>query len=225
MPYNADHLVTLAELKQTAQAFKVESDKAIKYVAVTGNTISFFTSEDGSSTAAFSIDFPTELFLDQTRTQFIANFAFTAASYPGAQNPSLDGKPVLVFAVKNTTDRTNGTASDTFTYSFMDMSSLVDTYETAQGVSSQVLTISGYTVTFNISSTPGNIIKSDAGGIYATNRLSNYTEGHIVMSDPNGAPQDGGILASTLLVDGDVATMTEVNEMLAEVGFTIPSGN
>ena len=223
MPYDVNHLVTLAELKQTAQAFKVESDKAIKYVAVSGNTISFFTSEDGTSTAAFTVDFPTELFLDQTRTQFVSNFAFSAASYPGAVNPSLDGKPVLVFAVKNTTDRTSGTANDTFSYSFMDMSTLVDTYETAQGVSSQVLTINGYTVTFNISSTAGNIIKSDAGGIYATNRLPSYTEGNIVTSDTNGAPQDGGIPASTLLVDGDVATSAEVAEMLAEVFGT--SGN
>ena len=223
MPYDVNHLLTLADLKQTAQAFKVESDKAVKYVAVSGNTISFFTSEDGTSTAAFTVDFPTELFLDQTRTQFVSNFAFSAASYPGAVNPSLDGKPVLVFAVKNTTDRTSGTANDTFSYSFMDMSTLVDTYETAQGVSSQVLTINGYTVTFNISSTAGNIIKSDAGGIYATNRLPSYTEGNIVTSDTNGAPQDGGIPASTLLVDGDVATSAEVAEMLAEVFGT--SGN
>lgn len=217
MPYDVNHLVTLAELKQAAQVFKVESDKAIKYVATSGNTISFFTSEDGSSTAAFTVDFPTELFLDQTRTQFIANFAFTAASYPGAQNPSLDGKPVLVFAVKNTTDRTSGTASDTFSYSFMDMSSLVDTYATATGVSSQVLTINGYTVTFNISSTPGNIITSDAGGLYATNRLGTFTAGNVVTSDANGAPQDGGIPANTILVDGDVATTAEVTEMLNEV--------
>ena len=223
MPYDVNHLLTLADLKQTAQAFKVESDKAVKYVAVSGNTISFFTSEDGTSTAAFTVDFPTELFLDQTRTQFVSNFTFSAASYPGAVNPSLDGKPVLVFAVKNTTDRTSGTANDTFSYSFMDMSTLVDTYETAQGVSSQVLTINGYTVTFNISSTAGNIIKSDAGGIYATNRLPSYTEGNIVTSDTNGAPQDGGIPASTLLVDGDVATSAEVAEMLAEVFGT--SGN
>lgn len=223
MPYNADHLITLAELKQTAQAFKVESDKAIKYIAVLGNSIKFFTNEDGSSTPAFSVDFPTELFLDQTRTQFIANFAFTAASYPGAQNPSLDGKPVLVFAVKNTTDRTSGTANDSFTYSFMDMSSLVDTYTAAQGVSSQVLTISGQTVTFNISLTPGNIITSDAGGIYATNRLSSFTQGNIVMSDEHGAPQDGNIKASEIIVDGDVATPAEVTEMLGEVFGT--SGN
>ena len=223
MAYDVNHLVTLAELKQTAQAFKVESDKAIKYVAVTGNVISFFTSEDGSSTAAFTVDFPTELFLDQTRTQFIPNFAFSAASYPGAQNPSLDDKPVLVFAVKNTTDRTSGTASDTFTYSFMDMSSLVDTYTTAAGVSSQVLTINDYTVTFNISSTAGNIIVANSDGIYATNRLSSFTAGNIVTSDANGAPQDGAIPASTILVDGDVATTAEVTEMLAEVFGT--SGN
>jgi len=223
MPYDVKHLVTLAELKQTAQAFKVESDKAIKYVAVSGNKVNFFTSENGSSTADFTVDFPTELFLDQTRTQFVSSFTFNAATYPGAVNPSLDGKPVLVFAVKNTTDRTNGTASDTFTYSFMDMSSLVDTYVTATGASSQVLTINGYTVKFNISSTAGNILTSDAGGLYATNRPSSYTAGNIVTSDTNGAPQDGGISASTILVDGDVATTAEVTEMLAEVFGT--SGN
>lgn len=217
MPYDVNHLVTLAELKQTAQVFKVESDKAIKYVATSGNTISFFTTENGTSTAAFTVDFPTELFLDQTKTQFIPNFAFTAASYPGAQNPSLEGKPVLVFAVKNTTDRTSGTANDTFTYSFMDMSSLVDTYTTASGVSSQVLTINGYTVTFNISQTAGNIIMSNSDGLYATNRLASFTAGNIVTSDTNGAPQDGGIPASTILVDGDIATTAEVTEMLTEV--------
>ncbi len=163
------------------------------------------------------MDFPNELFLDQTRTQFVPSFAFNASTYPGATNPSLDGKPVLVFAVKGTTDRTNGTANDTFTYSFMDMSTLVDTYTTAAGASSQVLTINGYTVTFNISSTAGNIITADANGIYATNRLASFTAGNIVTSDANGAPQDGAIPANTILVDGDVATTAEVTEMLAEV--------
>ncbi len=223
MPYNADHLITLAELKLAAQAFKVESDKAIKYIAVSGNTISFFTTEDANSTAAFSVDFPTELFLDQSRTRFEPNFAFTATAYPGAQNPSLDGKPVLVLGVKGTTNPTTGTASDSIAYSFLDMSVLVDVYETAAGVSSQVLTIADYTVTFNISSTPGNIIKSDAGGIYATNRLSSFTQGNIVMSDEHGAPQDGNIKASEIIVDGDIATPAEVTEMLGEVFGT--SGN
>ena len=223
MPYDTNHLVTLGELKQVSQAFKVETDKAIKYVAVSDNTISFFTTEDNSSTAAFTVDFPTELFLDQTRTQFVPNFAFTAAQYPGAVNPSLDGKPVLVFAVKGTTDRTSGTANDTFSYSFMDMSTLVDTYTTAQGVSSQVLTINGYTVTFNIASDAGNVLQSKATGLYATNRLDAFTAGNIVTSDANGAPQDGGILATNILVKDNVAASGEVTEMLAEVFGT--SGN
>ena len=131
MPYDLNHLVTLGELKQTSQAFKVESDKALKYVAVSGNTISFFTSEDGSSTADFTVDFPTELFLDLARTTFVQNFAFSAAQYPGATNPSLDGKPVFVLGIKGTTNPTSGTAEDTISYSFIDVSALVDTYETA----------------------------------------------------------------------------------------------
>ncbi|MBR0035731.1 MAG: hypothetical protein IJP54_08635 [Synergistaceae bacterium] len=223
MPYNVNHLVTTAELKQAATVFKLESDKAIKSLAVSGRTISFFTSENGTGTAVATVDIPKDLFLDQAKTTFVQNFTFSAATYPGAVNPSLDGKPVFVLAVKGSTDPANGTANDTISYSFIDVSALVDTYTTAAGTSSQVLTISGYTVSFNISSTAGNIIKSDAGGLYATNRLSSYTAGNIVTSDANGAPQDGGIPASTLLVNGDVATMAEINEMLAEVGFTIPN--
>ena len=223
MPYNVNHLVTTAELKQAATVFKLESDKAIKSLAVSGRTISFFTSENGTGTAVATVDIPKDLFLDQAKTTFVQNFTFSAAAYPGAVNPSLDGKPVFVLAVKGSTDPANGTANDTISYSFIDVSALVDTYTTAAGTSSQVLTISGYTVSFNISSTAGNIIKSDAGGLYATNRLSSYTAGNIVTSDANGAPQDGGIPASTLLVNGDVATMAEINEMLAEVGFTIPN--
>lgn len=223
MPYDVNHLVTTAELKQAATVFKLESDKAIKSLAVSGRTISFFTSENATGTAVATVDIPKDLFLDQAKTTFVQNFTFSAASYPGAVNPSLDGKPVFVLAVKGSTDPANGTASDTVTYSFLDVSALVDTYETAAGISSQVLTISGYTVSFNISSTAGNIIRSDAGGLYATNRLGTYTAGNIVTSDTNGAPQDGGIPASTIIVDSDVATMAEINEMLTEVGFTVPN--
>ena len=223
MPYNVNHLVTTAELKQAATVFKLESDKAIKSLAVSGRTISFFTSENGTGTAVATVDIPKDLFLDQAKTTFVQNFTFSAATYPGAVNPSLDGKPVFVLAVKGSTDPANGTANDTISYSFIDVSALVDTYTTAAGTSSQVLTISGYTVSFNISSTAGNIITADAGGLYATNRLSSFTAGNVVTSDTNGAPQDGGIPASTLLVNGDVATMAEINEMLAEVGFTIPN--
>ena len=223
MPYDINHLVTTGELKTVAQIFKLETDKAIKSLSVSGRIISFFTSEDASGTPVTTIDIPKDLFLDQARTTFVQNFTFSAATYPGAVNPSLDGKPVFVLAVKGSTDPANGTANDTINYSFLDVSALVDIYETAAGVSSQVLTISGYTVSFNISATAGNIITAKNDGLYATNRLASFTQGNIITSDPNGAPQDGGIPASTLVVDSDIATSAEITEMLAEVFGT--SGN
>lgn len=221
--YDVNHLVTTGELKQAAQVFKLESDKAIKSLSVSGRIISFFTTENASGTAVATVDIPKDLFLDQARTQFVQNVTFSAATYPGAVNPSLDGKPVFVLAVKGSTDPDNGTANDTITYSFLDVSALVDTYETAAGISSKVLTISGYTVSFNISATAGNILRAENDGLYATNRLANFTQGNIVTSDTNGAPQDGGISASTIVVDGDIATSAEIAEMLAEVFGT--SGN
>lgn len=221
--YDVNHLVTLEELKLTAQVFKLESDKAIKSLSVSGRSISFFTSDNGTGTAVATVDIPKDLFLDQAQTRFVQNFAFSASAYPGAVNPSLEGKPVFVLAVKGSIDPANGTVNDTISYSFLDVSALVDTYVTAQGVSSQVLTINGYTVTFNISQTAGNIIRANADGIYATTRLDTFTQGNIVTSDANGAPQDGGIAANQIVVKSDIATMAEVNEMLTELGFTIPS--
>ena len=150
MPYDVNHLVTIGELKQTAQVFKLESDKALKSLSVSGRTIS---------------------------------------------------------------------------YSFLDMSTLVDTYTVKSGDSAKVLTIAGYEVELKISATAGNIITANSDGIYATNRLASFTQGNIVTSDANGAPQDGAIPASTILVDSDVATMAEINEMLTEVGFTVPNNN
>ena len=225
MPYDVNHVVTTGELKYVAQIFKGESDKALKSLSVTGRTINFYTSDDASGTAAATIDLPKDLFLDQLHTTFVQKFTFNAATYEGATNPNLDGKPVFVLAVKGSKDPANGAADDTISYSFIDVSSLVDTYTTAAGVSSQVLTISGYTVSFNISSTAGNILRADENGLYATNRLSSFTPGNIVVSDSNGATQDGDILAEDIITTADRATHTELEAMLTGVGFTLPVSN
>ena len=217
MPYDVNHLVTLGEMKQVAQTFKLETDKAVKSVSVSGRTLSFFTSEDGSGTALATIDIPKDLFLDQARTTFVNSFTFSAATYPGAVNPSLEGKPVFVLAVKGSTDPAQGTASDTISYSFLDMSTLVDTYTVKSGDSTKIIVIAGREVEFKISATAGNILQANSDGLFATNRLATFTAGNVVTSDSNGAPQDGGILASAILVDGDVATTNEVSEMIDEV--------
>ena len=227
--YDVESFTKLGALKQLAERTASEIAKAsatagdgIKYVSVSGNTISFWKDASHTGAADFTVDFPTELFLDQTRTTFVPNFAFTAAAYPGAVNPSLDGKPVLVFAVKTTTDRTSGTVDDSYAYSFMDMSTLVDTYSVKAGDSTKILTINGYEVEVHISSAANNAIEVKNDGLYVStedkaDKVANATAGHLAGLDANDNLTDSG---------SGIATTTEVTEMLNEVfGTPAQSGD
>lgn len=158
-----------AEIKKTfvkKDAFtpvQTAANAAIKSLGVDGNTVNFYTSTDKSGTAAFSVDFPSELFLDQTKTTFVAKFKFDAATYPGATDPKLDGKPVMVLAVK-------GENPDSCTYSFLSMAALVDTYK-AKAVgkdASTTVTIAGYEVDVkvNVSAAAGNALALKDDGLY-----------------------------------------------------------
>ena len=182
---------------------------------------------------------PTEMFLDQTKTVFVPSFTFSAATYPGATDPSLAGKPVLVLAVKGI-DHNNNNAVTT-TYSFLDVSTLVDTYTAAAGNSAKILTIADYTITFNvsadtnnavevlndglavrISTTANNALTKDSNGLFVditgkANRAANPTAGHVAGVDANGNVTDTGIVAANVLTTADVATDAEVTEMLNEV--------
>lgn len=117
-----------AEIKKTfvkKDAFtpvEAAANAAIKALKVTGNTVNFYTNTGMTGAAAFSMDFPTEMFLDQTKTAFVGKFKFSDTTYPGATDPKLDGKPVMVLAVK-------GENPDSCTYSFLNMAALVDTYK------------------------------------------------------------------------------------------------
>ena len=227
MSYNEGSFTKLGDLKLLAQrtaseiaAVESTAADAIKYVSVSGNTISFWKDATHTGNADFTVDFPTELFLDQTRTTFVPNFAFSAASYPGAVNPSLDGKPVLVFAVKTTTDRTSGTVDDSFAYSFLDMSTLVDTYTVKTGDSTKILSISGYEVEVHISSVPNNAITVQNDGLHVNisgkaDKVANATAGHLAGLDANGNLTDSG---------SGIATTAEVTEMLNEV-FGTPASS
>ncbi|MBQ6737211.1 MAG: hypothetical protein IJP41_01990, partial [Synergistaceae bacterium] len=100
--YNVTHAAKVGHLKQLLQDTKVRLTDTIKFVSCANNTISFFKTADGSGTAAFSFNFPSELVLDQLKTKFVGNFVWSSATYPGSTNPELDGKPVLVIAIKET---------------------------------------------------------------------------------------------------------------------------
>ena len=92
-----------AEIKKTfvkKNAFtpvQAAANAAIKSLGVDGNTVNFYTSTDKSGTAAFSVDFPSKLFLDQTKTAFVAKFKFDASSMlrptPALPTPSWTASP------------------------------------------------------------------------------------------------------------------------------------
>ena len=182
---------------------------------------------------------PQEMYLDNNQSAFVENFSFNSVAYPGATNPNLDGKPVLVFAVK-TVDHTNNNATTT-TYSFLNMLSLVDVYTVKAGDSVKVLNLAGHEFEFKVSadtnnavevlndgiavrvsSTANNALVKDANGLFVditgkADKAANPTAGHVASLDANGNPVDSGIIAANVLTTADVATDAEVAEMLTEV--------
>lgn len=215
--YDENAFIKLLDLKQIIQRSKTElqtaTANAIKYISVSGNTVSFFKTADGSGIAAYTVDFPKDLFLDQTKTKLVPNFAFNATAYPGATNPSLDGKPVFVLAVKGTTNPESGTASDTVNYSFLDMTSLVDVYTIKEGVSKSILTITDNAIEVHISSAANQAITVKPDGLHVdisekADKDVDAVEGHVAIFDGSGNPVDSGV---------KIATSAEVTAMLAEV--------
>jgi len=172
-------------------------DTAIRSGELVDHVAKFYTTTDMSGDPAFTMDIPTEMFLDQSETQFVANFVWSDESYPGSTNPNLDGKPVFVLAVKSEDPEDNPS------YSFINMQLLVDVYTGGDGDGSTTVAVSGYqiSVNVNLSSNDGNIITKDASGkLYAAHqdisgkadKDSNAVEGNFAAFDANGNPVDSG---------------------------------
>lgn len=153
---------------------------------------------------------PAEMFLNHTKTAFVANFTWSTQTYPDSTDPNLNGKPVMVFGIDS---KNNVSGAVTTTYSFMDMSALVDTYTTASGVSSQVLTINGYTVTFNVDPAADNHFSITTNGAMVdvsdkADKVTGATAGNIATLDANGNLVDSG---------RTFATDAEITDMLADL--------
>lgn len=243
MAYNETALVRLAALKALAAKTKAEIDnintdvsKAIKSLGVSGNTVSFYTSADKSGDAAFTFDFPKELFLDQAKTTFVPKFAFSTETYPGATDPKLAGKPVMVLAVK-------GQNPDSCSYSFLDMSALVDTYKakvTGKDASTTI-TVSGYEieVKVNVSAAAGNALSLKADGLYVdisgkADKVKNATSGNFAALDANGNLTDSGkkpvdfVAAETgkrLMTDAEGTKLDGIAEGATKVEKSATNGN
>ncbi len=254
MPYEVNSFVKLSELKTLTQRTASElakvstvADSAIKYISVSGNTISFWTDAEHTGTADFTADFPKELFLDQVNTKFVSNFTWSNELYPGSTNPNkaavgtegqpgyepavvFNGKPVFVLAVKGTTDPENGTASDTVSYSFIDVSTLVDTYSPASGDSAKVLTINGYTITFNVSAAANNAITVQNDGLHVdisnkTDKVNRLTAAQAQNPYDENDPEEATAYASfnsNYSLDGKIALL-DTNGNLKDSGISVAS--
>lgn len=142
-----------------------EESLALKTTLYNNNTLTFYKKPNATvdDTADFTINLPKEQFLDQTKTTFVNEFAWSEELYPNSTNPDLDTEPVLVLAVKGDTD---------VSYSFVSMNELVKIYKASTVTSTVTLTIDDTTNTIsgevNISADEGNLLEVGAdGGLYA----------------------------------------------------------
>lgn len=198
---------------------------AFKSGKVDGNTVSLYTSADKTGAPALTFDFPAEMFLDQTKTTFVPKFTFSEDTYPGATNPNLNNKPVMVLAVKGD--------GDSVTYSFLNMAALVDTYaaKTEGKDASTTITISGYEVEVkvNISAQEGNQLQLKNDGLYVpppaavdlsdkTDKVTGATAGHLAALDANGNLTDSGVDGTKAITEDDITDYTaeEIEALLAD---------
>ena len=92
---------------------------AYKNYDFTNNILKLYRTADKSDTPD-EINFPEEQFLDLAKSTIVNPFTWSDEDYPSSDDPNLDGKPVLVLALKN---------DDGTKYSFLDMHAFISTYD------------------------------------------------------------------------------------------------
>lgn len=151
-----DLLSQFKELMDTAIA---QGDEiAVKALDYADNTIKIYRTEDKTD-APTTISLPEEMFLDQTKTKFVGAFAWSETEYPGSTDPNLEGKPIMVLAVKGDT---------TTTYSFVNLETLmnVSTGENTATANTAVSADNKISVNVNVSSAADNILVAKSDGLY-----------------------------------------------------------
>lgn len=146
----------------------IDSDKniALKKIIYKDNSLLFFKNPSAvdTDTPEYKIDLPIERFLDQTQTILVQNFIWSETAYPETENPNLDGKPVLVLAVKG--------VDDSVSYSFLNMKYLLNLYQASEEISTVTIAIDVVSNTIsgsvNISSDSNNNLSVGSdGGLYS----------------------------------------------------------
>jgi len=210
---STDNLVKVSQLQTAMTRVNSELGLTVRSHVVSGNTVNFYGSKDGTGTPLFSFDFPEELALQQLGTEIVENFAFSAATYPGATNPNLDGKTVLVLAVKG-----DKATNPTVKYSFVDMAKVIK----AISAGDKSINVNGFVIKVNISAETGNLLELKSDGLFVgsddtkADKVANAIAGNIATLDANGNLVDSGV---TFAADADITTM------LNSVFGTVAGGN
>lgn len=195
----------------------IDSDKtkAIKGYLKKNNTHNFYNTDAPTedSVPVFSIDIPVEYFLDQAKTTFVQSLSWSEELYPGSVNPNLDGKPVLVIAVKGD--------NESVSYSFANLEALVDIY-TGENTKSITLVVSEdnkISADVNISAEEGNIISVKDDGLYASVTEVDISGKADKLVDP--ADGDAVIKADQILVDDGAGNIAASGKTIAELSSDI----
>ena len=238
MAYDVNKLVKLASLKALAERVNTELSTAFKSGKVEGNKVKLFTSPDKTGAAAFEFDFPVEMVLDQAKTAFVPKFTWSLETYPGSEDPGLNGKPVMVLAVKG--------SDGSVTYSFMGMAALVDTYKAKVSGkdASTTVTIAGYEVDVkvNISKELNNVLEARADGLYVpktdisgkADKVQPAVDGNFAGLDASGNLVDSGKKAADfvaaeagkrLMTDAEGTKLGGIAANATKVEKSVTNGN
>ena len=189
-----------------------EKTKALKALAVKDNQINFYANPapTDDTTPDFTVDFPTEYLLDQTKTTFVQEFAWSDTTYTGSTDPSLEGKPVLVLAVKG--------EEDEVTYSFVNLETLVDIYEGGETETATVTVdadTNEITVEVKVSEEEGNILEVKDDGLYASVTQVDISGKADKLVDHESG--DAVIKADQILVDDGAGNLKASGQTIAEL--------
>ena len=190
-------LVKMSQLSTALTRVKTEldklDDKTFSSAKVENDKLYFYSSTDKTGTPIDSVDLPVERFLDQTKTGFVQSFNFSSVTYSGATDPNLNGKPVLVLAVK-------GETAGSINYSFLNLETLIDTYTAANaGIS-----IAGSSIGVQLSADAGNILSIANDGLKGEMKVTGATQGNFAIFGANGAIIDSGFAVAA---DSEITTM------------------
>ena len=192
--YNVNDLATVGQIKTlgtriATRLATIESKVGgFKGVKIEDNKLNFYDSTDTSVTAVTSVSLPEELYLDANRTDIVENFVFSAATYPGATDPNLDGETVLVLAVKG--DNADGLNTPTIKYDFVKMSSVIK-----NAVIKDPANVRG---NFAIFGTSGAIVDSNISSDSVVTKIAGASAGNLISFANDGAMSDSGITAASV---------------------------